>query len=39
MIDKVAQGVLVRNRSLLMDQVLRSARIWEWHRKCRPNRN
>jgi len=37
MINTVAQGVLGRNRSLSVEQVLRSARIWEWQRKYKPS--
>jgi len=36
MINTVAQGMLGRNPSLLVDQVLRSARIWSWQRKYKP---
>ena len=36
MINTVAQGVLGRNRSLSVEQVLRSARIWAWQRKYKP---
>jgi len=33
MINTVAQGVLGRNRSFLVDGLLRSARTWAWQRK------
>jgi len=33
MINTVVQGALGHNRSLLVDGLLRSARIWEWQRK------
>jgi len=33
MINAVAQGVLGRNRSLSVEQVLRSVRILAWQRK------
>jgi len=32
MINTVTQGVLGRNRSLSVDGLLRSARIWAWQR-------
>ena len=31
--------VLGHNRSLSVDQVLRSARIWAWQRKYKPSKN
>jgi len=37
MINAVAQRVLGRNRSLSVEQVLRSARIWAWQRKYKPS--
>jgi len=40
MINTVAQGVLGRNRSLSVDGLLRSARIWAfwaWQRKYKPS--
>jgi len=37
MINTVAHGVLGGNRSLLLEQVLRSARIWAWQRKYKPS--
>ena len=39
MINTVAQGVLGRNRSLSVEQVLWSARIWAWQRKYKPSEN
>jgi len=36
MINAVAQEVLGRNRSLSVDGLLRSARIWAWQRKYKP---
>jgi len=37
MFNTVAQGVLGRNRSLSVDPVFRSARIWAWQRKYKPS--
>jgi len=37
MINTNAQGVLVRNRSLLVDGLLRSARIWAWQKNYKPS--
>jgi len=37
MISTVAQGVLGRNRSLSVNGLLRSARIWAWQRKYKPS--
>jgi len=37
MIDTVVQGVLGRIRSLSVDGLLRSARIWAWQRKYKPS--
>jgi len=37
LINTVAQGVLGRNRSLSVDGLLRSAKIWAWQRKYKPS--
>jgi len=37
MINTVAQVVLGRNRSLSVDGLLRSTRIWAWQRKYKTN--